>query len=484
MDSYKMFINGNWVKAATGKNFDDYNPYTGEVIAQVAAGNRTDARQAIEAAAAAFPGWANTLPAERRMYLLKAADAMEKRQNDILRIMAEESGSTFGISIYQFIDAINHFREAAGQVTHVNGEILPTNFPGVFSMLVRQPLGVVVHISPWNAPLILTIRSIVFPIAYGNTMVLKPSMETPISGGLIIAEILDEIKLPAGVFNVVTNGPGGSGEVGDEFIENDKVRHISLTGSTEVGKQIAAKAGKYLKKVSLELGGSDPFIVLKDADIDYAVDAAVFGRFLHQGQICMSSKRFIVEKPVAEEFTEKLVNRVKNLKVGNPCEQDTVIGPLINKGQLDIIKSQVDDSVKQGAKLLCGGVAKGLCYYPAVLSNVTTDMRVFSEEVFGPVAPVMEVKNTEQAISVANDSPFGLSAAVITHDFQKGMEIAEKLETGMVHINDSSVCSEAQAPFGGIKQSGYGKIGGKAAIDEYTSQRWITIQRTPKQFPF
>lgn len=484
MDEYKMFINGQWVDATDGKNFDDYNPYTGEVIARIAAGNRTDARLAVAAAAAAFPAWSKTLPVERRMYLLKAADALERRQNDILRIMAQESGSTFGISIYQFTDAVNHFREAAGQVTQVNGEILPTNFPGVFSLLVRQPLGVVVHISPWNAPLILSIRSIVFPVAYGNTMVLKPSMETPISGALLIAEIFDEIKLPAGVFNVVTNGPGGSGAVGNEFIENEQVRHISLTGSTEVGRQIAEKAGRYLKKVTLELGGSDPFIVMKDADIDYAVDAAVFGRFLHQGQICMSSKRFIVEQPVAEEFTGKLVNRVKHLKVGDPCEQDTVIGPLINRGQLDIIKTQVDDAVKKGAKLLSGGTNKNLCYYPTVLSNVTARMKVFSEEVFGPVAPIMEVADTEQAISVANDSPFGLSAAVITRDFQKGLEIAERLESGMVHINDSSVCSEAQAPFGGIKQSGYGKIGGKAAIDEYTTQKWITIQRTPKNFPF
>jgi acyl-CoA reductase-like NAD-dependent aldehyde dehydrogenase len=484
MNDYKMFINGQWVDATDGKTFVDYNPYTGDIIARIAAGNRTDARLAVEAAAAAFPAWSKALPTERRMYLLKAADALERRQDDFLRIMAQESGSTFGISIYQFIDAVNHFREAAGQVTYVNGEILPTNFPGVFSMLVRQPLGVVVHISPWNAPLILSIRSIVFPIAYGNTMVLKPSMETPISGALLIAEIFDEIKLPAGVFNVVTNGPGGSGEVGNEFIQNDQVRHISLTGSTAVGKQIAEKAARHLKKISLELGGSDPFIVLKDADIDYAVDAAVFGRFLHQGQICMSSKRFIVEKPVVKEFTEKLVNRAKKLKVGDPCEQDTIIGPLINQGQLNIIKTQVDDAVKKGAKVLCGGTNNNLCYNPTVLSNVTARMKVFSEEVFGPVAPVMQVADTEQAISVANDSVFGLSAAVITRDFQKGLEIAEQLEAGMVHINDSSVCSEAQAPFGGIKQSGYGKIGGKAAIEEYTTQKWITIQRTPKDFPF
>lgn len=484
MKNYKMFIKGEWVDAADGKAFDDYNPYTGEVIAKVAAGTRTDAERAVEAAFAAFPGWAQTPPAERRMYLLRAADAMEKRQEDIIRVLAEESGSTFSIAMNQFQGSVNRLREAASQVTFVSGEILPTNLPGVFSMLLRQPIGVVAHISPWNAPLVLALRSIAFPMAYGNTVVLKPSVEAPISGALILAEIFEEVELPAGVFNVVTNGPGGSGEVGDEFIENTKVRHISLTGSTAAGKQIAEKAGRYLKKVSLELGGSDPFIVLRDADIDYAVKAAVFGRFLHQGQICMSSKRLMVEKPVFDEFVDKFVKRVKNLKVGDPREQDTVIGPLINRGQLDIIKSQVDDSLEKGAKLLCGGSYKGLCYSPTVLTNVTRDMRVFSEETFGPVAPVLAVEDAGEAVSIANDSPYGLSAGVITRDFQKGLEIAERLETGMVHINDSSVGAEAHAPFGGVKESGYGKTDGKTVIDEYTIQRWVTIQRTPKDFPF
>ncbi len=481
---YQMYLNGEWVEAASGETFDDYNPYNGDVFATVVSANRQDAKQAINAAAAAFPAWSGTPPAERAMYFLKAADILERRQEEIVGILRDETGGTFGWGMFQTHFTPGLFRAAAAQVHMVTGEIIPADQPGAFFMALRQPVGVVAGISPWNAPLILSLRAVALPMAYGNTTVLKPSSESPISGGLIFAEILDEAGLPKGVFNVVTNGPGLSEEVGDELVANPHVRRISFTGSTEIGRQLAEKAGRHLKRVTLELGGSDPVIILQDADVDYAVNAATFGRFLHQGQICMSSKRIIVEKPVADEFTEKFVKKASGLKVGDPREPDTVIGPLINQTQLDIVGEQVEDAVARGAKVHCGGKYEGLCYYPTVLTDVTEDMRVLREETFGPVAPVVVVEDAEEAIRVANSSQYGLSSGVITRDFEKGLAIAERLETGMVHINDSSIHDEPQVPFGGVKDSGWGRHGGLAALEEFTELRWVTMQRTPRQYPF
>lgn len=280
---YKMYINGEWVDAISGETFDDYNPYNGEVYARVSSGKRADARKACDAAATAFPEWSQTLPLERQRYFLKAADILDKRQQDLLKIVTEETGGTFGWGMFQtgFISGL--LREAAAQVHAIKGEIIPSDLPGAFFMALRQPVGVVAGIAPWNAPLILSLRAVALPMACGNTTVLKPSAESPVSGGIIFAEVFEEAGFPKGVFNVITNGPGFSGEVGDELIEHPKVNRLSFTGSTEVGRQIAEKAGRHLKKITLELGGSDPFIVLKDADIDYAVNAATFGRFNHQG---------------------------------------------------------------------------------------------------------------------------------------------------------------------------------------------------------
>lgn len=480
----QMYINGEWVGASGGQAFDDYASYTGRVFARVPAGNREDARRAIEAAAAAYPAWSQMPPGERRMFFLKAADILERRRDEVRHILTEEVGATFGWAMFQLGFTPGLLREAAAQVHAVTGEIIPADLPGAFFMALRQPVGVVAGISPWNAPLILSLRAVALPMAYGNTTVLKPSAESPVSGGIVLAEIFAEAGFPRGVFNLVTNGPGGSEEVGDEFIENPKVRRLSFTGSTEVGKQIAEKAGRYLKKVTLELGGKDPLIVLKDADIDYAVNAAAFGSFLHQGQICMSVERILVERPVAAEFVEKLVKKAQSLKVGDPRDPSTVIGPMTNQQGLDKVRRQVEEAVARGAKLLCGGKYEGLCYYPTVLADVTPDMAVFTEETFGPVAPVMVVEDAEEAIRVANDTVYGLSAGIITRDLQKGLELAERIESGIVHINDSSVHDEPQVPFGGMKHSGWGRHGGRAAIEEFTELRWISLQRTPRQYPF
>jgi acyl-CoA reductase-like NAD-dependent aldehyde dehydrogenase len=481
---YSMYLNGEWVGALDNEVYDDLNPFTGEVFAHVALGKRADAKRAIEAAAAAFPAWSHTPPAERQALFLRAADILERKRDEIVTILAEETGCTFGFAMFQTMFTPDLLREAAAQVHQSNGEIIPADMPGAFFMAVRQPVGVIAGIAPWNAPLILSLRSICLPIAYGNTAVLKPSMESAAAGGVVIAEVFHEAGFPKGVLNLVTNGPGRSNEIGDEFVENPKVRRISLTGSSAVGRQLAEKAGRHLKRVALELGGQNPMIVLRDADVDYAVNAAAFGGFNHQGQICMSTRRVIVEKPIAKEFTEKFVKKVSTFKVGNPKEPDTIIGPLINKQQFNQVKNSVDAAVRDGAKILCGGKSEGLCYHPTVLTNVKPGTPFSREETFGPVVSVMEVRDEEEAVTVANDTAYGLSASVFTRDFAKGLAIAERIESGIVHINDQTVHDEPQVPFGGMKDSGWGRFGGHAALEEFTELRWISMQRTPRQYPF
>jgi acyl-CoA reductase-like NAD-dependent aldehyde dehydrogenase len=481
---YQMYINGEWVDALDGAWYDDYNPYTGEVFARVPAGKRADAARAIAAAAAAFPAWSQSLPAERRALFLKAADILEQKRPEIVTMLAEETGGTFGWAMFQTMFTPGLLREAASQVHHITGEILPADLPGAFYLATRQPVGVVAGIAPWNAPLILALRAICLPIAYGNTAILKPSTEAAVVSGVMLAQIFHEAGFPKGVLNVVTNGPGGSRDMGDEFVENPKVRRINLTGSSAVGRELAEKAGRHLKRVALELGGNNPLLILRDADVDYAVNAAAFGAFLHQGQICMSVRRIIIEQSIAQEFTDKFVKKVATFKVGNPKEPDTIIGPLINAHQLHEVEQRVASAVRDGATLLCGGKADGLCYYPTVLTDVKLHTNFTCEETFGPVVSIIPVDSAEEAVQVANDTPYGLSAGVMTRDAVHGLAIAERIESGMVHINDSSVHDEPQVPFGGVKDSGWGRLGGRAALEEFTELRWISIQRTPRQYPF
>lgn len=480
---HKMYIDGEWTEGKSGKTFDDYDPSTRKVFAQIALGDREDARQAIDAAQKARLPWMQTPPVERAMYLRKAADIVEKKQEEWTQILTEESGSTFGKAMFEVHYSAGLLREAAAQVHNVTGEILPANAPGKFYMVLRQPVGVVSVISPWNFPFLLSLRGVTFAMAYGNTIVLKPSEETPISGGLMIARVFEEAGLPKGVFNVVTCSRDVVEEVGDELIGNPNVRRISFTGSTETGRHLAEKAGKHLKRIVLELGGKNPLIVLKDADLGYAVNAATFGSFFHQGQICMSVERIIVEEPIAEEFAEKLAERAQGLKVGDPRNPETVIGPIINEKQLNKIKTHVDEAVQAGAKPLCGGKHDGPYYYPTVLTGVKTDMKIFREETFGPVVSVMAVRNEEEAVQLANNTSYGLAAGIMTGDLQKGLELAERIESGIVHINDATVHDEPHCPFGGVKGSGVGRHGGKASIEEFTEQRWVTVQRVPRSYP-
>jgi acyl-CoA reductase-like NAD-dependent aldehyde dehydrogenase len=351
-------------------------------------------------------------------------------------------------------------------------------------MGLRRPVGVVGAIAPWNAALILSARSIASPLALGNTVVLKPSELSPYVGGLVWAEIFGEAGLPAGVLNVVTHAPGAAEEIGDELVENPHVRRINFTGSTPTGRKLAEAAGRNLKRIVLELGGYNPLIVLKDADVDYAVDATAFGAFLHQGQICMSARRIIVERPIADEFVGRLVDKTRGLKVGDPKEPDTIIGPLINERALQSVKVRVDGAVAQGAKVLVGGEATGSCYHATLLTDVPEDSEFARLETFGPVAAVEVVESADDAVARANATSYGLASGIITSDADRGLELAQRIEAGIVHINDQPVGDEPQMPFGGVKESGWGRFGGTAAIEEFTELRWVTVQSGTHPFPF
>lgn len=479
----KMYIRGKWVQAASGDTFEDLNPYTGEVYAHVPAGKRADATRAIEAAQEAFPKWAATPPGKRRKIFLKAADVMEDREDDLVKAMMEEVGGTIGISMFQMNFVPGLYRMAAAAAYEVKGEIIPADHENSFFMALRQPAGVVACFAPFNVPYILGSRSFALPMAYGNTIVLKPSEEAPLTGGLLLAEIFEEAGLPEGVLNVITSTREDAAEVGDEMIAHPAVRRISFTGSTEVGRIIGEKAGRHLKRAVLELGGKDPLIILKDADLEYAVDAATWGAFLHQGEICMSTERIIIEKQIADPFTEKLKERAEALPVGDPTNPAIAIGPLINQRAVDKVHSHVQEAVMAGAELVTGGQYDNLLYYPTIVTDVKPEMRLFQEQTFGPVAPIVIVDSAEEALSAANNSTYGLSSGILTNDFNRALDMAMRLETGMVHIGDQTVNDEPQVPFGGVKGSGFGRFGGNAALDEFTELRWINVQRKPRTFP-
>jgi acyl-CoA reductase-like NAD-dependent aldehyde dehydrogenase len=478
-----LHIGGEWTKASSGETFEDHDPFTGDVVASVPAGTREDARRAIEAAAKAFPGWSQTPPAERQRIFLKAADILESRIEDTASWLTRETGATFGFAMFQLQFVAGLFRQAAALGYQPIGEIIPSD-TGAFAMGIRRPVGVVGAIAPWNAALILSARALSAPMALGNTVVLKPSDLSPYVGGLMWGEIFSEAGLPEGVLNVVTHAPGEAGPIGDEFAENPLVRVINFTGSTETGRRIAEAAGRNLKRVVLELGGYNPLIVLADADLDYAVNASAVGAFMHQGQICMSARRIIVEEPIAESFIERLVEKTKGLASGDPKKHETIIGPLITPEALKTVKSRVDDAVAKGAKVLAGGEADGPVYQATLLTDVPEDADFARVETFGPVAGVEVVGSAEQAVERANSTTYGLSAGIITSDPDRGLALAQQIESGIVHVNEQTVADEPQMPFGGVKDSGFGRFGGSAAINEFTELRWVTVTSGTHPYPF
>ena len=481
----KQFVAGAWTDASDGATFEDLDPFTGEVVALVPAGSREDAARAVAAAAAAFPEWSQSVPAQRQGIFLKAADILESRRDEIVGQLARETGCSFGFGMFQMSFVPGLLRQAAAAAYSPLGQILPSDHPGTLALGIRKPVGVVAAIAPWNAALILSARSIAAPLALGNTVVLKPSELSPIVGGLIWGEIFSEAGLPEGVLNIVTHAPGEAGPIGDEFVENPAVRRINFTGSTATGRRLAEAAGRNLKRVLLELGGYNPLLVLADADLDYAVNASAFGAFLHQGQICMSARKIIVERPIAEEFTARLAAKTKTLKTGDPNEHDTVIGPLINEAALQMVKERVQDAVAKGARVLAGGEADGPCFQATLITDVPADSDFAKHETFGPVVAIEVVDSAEEAVARANSTSYGLSAGILTSDTDRGFALAQQLESGIVHVNDQPVGDEPQMPFGGVKDSGWGRFGGQAVVDEFTELRWITVQSgAGHPFPF
>jgi vanillin dehydrogenase len=478
----RLLIGGEWTDAIAGKTFEVRNPYTGEVASVSAAAGRDDARRAVEAAAAAFHDWSETPLPRRRELLERAADLMTERQTEFAQVVADETGGTFGWGMFNVGLATGMLREAGLHAAAVHDQQIHSHISGKRMRAIRQPAGVVVGIAPWNAPVILGTRAIAAPLAYGNTVVMKASELSPRTHGLII-ECLEQAGLPAGVANLITNDPSDAADVVDELIAHPAVRRINFTGSSHVGAIIAEKAGRHLKRVLLELGGKAPFVVLEDADLDAAAAAANFGAFMHQGQICMSTERIVVDRHVADEFAAKLAARAGALKVGDPSDPSTQIGPLINAAALDRVTELVEDAVDKGAELLTGGEADGLVYQPTIVRGVTSDMRIYREESFGPSVSIIEVDGAEEAIRVANDTEYGLSASIFSRDVERAEQLARRIQSGICHINDATVHDEPQVPFGGVKASGWGRFGGEWAAEEFTELRWITIQDEPREYP-
>lgn len=479
MTEYLLYLAGEWTKTVSGKVIDDLNPADGSVFAKVHTAGPDEVEKAISAAVEAQPAWAATLASDREKIILKAADYMEANIEKFANILIDESGSAFMKSMDEVAQTVNIVRAAAGECRRIDGGVVPDDSAGTLSYWVRQPLGVVAGIGPFNYPLLLCANKVFFGLAAGNSFILKPASDTPVTG-LIIAECLEAAGLPKGLFSCL---PGPGSVVGDALVEDERIRKITFTGSTAVGTAIAAKAAKTLKKYHLEMGGKNPAIVLKDADVDKAVNICLFGAYFHQGQICMATSRIIVEEPIYDEFCEKMLARVKNLKMGNPHDPMTIIGPLINAKQCDFIDGQVKDAVEKGAKLLTGGTHEGAFYTPTLLKDVTADMKIFYEESFGPITSIIKAKDPEDALRLCNDNSYGLSSALITNDVSKAISMAQRMESGMVHVNDSTVLGSRRAPFGGVKKSGTGREDGAFSIDEFTELKWITIRYEDAQFP-
>ncbi len=474
------YIGGQWVPGM--RTFEDLNPSDNSLYARIPDGTRDDVRRAIEAAQAAFPAWAGLPFHKRAKILLDVADVWEHRSADFVNAAVNEGGGWYGKGVFEAGYVAEIFRSAAALCYQSIGEVLPSEH-GKLSMATRWPLGVVSVISPWNMPGILTARGFSAALAVGNTVVLKPSEDTPYAGGLYFAEILEEAGVPPGVFNVVTCSRDSVGEIGDEMIAHPHVKAISFTGSTAVGRHIAAKAGAHLKKACVELGGKDSMIVLEDADLEHAAKAANFGSFMHQGQICMSTEKLLVHEKIYDEFMSDFLSRAGRLRTGHTDDKDNVIGPLINNRQALRVKALIDDAVAKGATVELGGKCWDNFVEPTVLTNVTPDMDIWHNETFGPVVIVCSFRNEDEAVALNNDTEYGLTAAVCTRDEARALRLAGRLETGMVHINCQNVNDEPHVPFGGVKASGVGRYGGHWSLDAFSELRWITLERGGRHFP-
>jgi acyl-CoA reductase-like NAD-dependent aldehyde dehydrogenase len=479
----QLLIDNESRPAKGGATFERRHPVSNDVVTHAAAGSVEDAVAAVESASVAFKTWRHTAPSERRRILLKAADALEARTPAFIEAMAAEVGASglwAGFNVYL---AANLFREAASLATQIQGETIPTDKPGALSMTVRQPVGVILSIVPWNGPVVLAARAIAYPIVCGNTVVFRASEASPRTH-MLVAEALVEAGLPPGVLNLMSNAPQDSPEVIDALIAHKAVRRINFTGSTRVGRIIAQKAATHLKRCLLELGGKSPLVVLDDANVEEAVKAAVFGSFLYQGQICMSTERIVVDESIADEFVAQFAARAKELPAGDPTKNAAcVIGPMVARESGARLNALIDDALGKGAVLATGGHANGALMAATIVDHVKPGMKIYDEETFGPITTVVRVHGVDEAVSVANDTAYGLSSGVFGRDVTRALGVAMQIDCGSVHVNGSTVQNEAQAPYGGMKDSGYGRFDGRAVIDEFTELKWITLEPSVQQYP-
>ncbi len=478
----KLLIGGEWVEAQGGASFERLDPFTGEEATVAAAAGPADAIAAIEAADGAFEDWASRPPGERRTILLAAAGILDERAPEIAAAMTAEVGATFGWGMFNCGLAAGILREAAAQAYSLIGEVIPSDVPGLTAMGVRRPAGVVVGMAPWNAPVILGTRAIATPLAFGNTVVLKGSEKCPRVHAAIAAAIVDA-GAPAGVVNFITHAPADAPAVVDALIAHPAVRRVNFTGSTAVGRIVAVKCAENLKRCLLELGGKAPLVVLDDADLAEAAGAASFGAFMNSGQICMSTERVIADRAVAPQLLERLAARAGDLVVGDPRDQGTMVGPVADAAATERILELIEDARGLGAEIVTGGSAEGNLMQPTVIAGVTPQMRLYAEESFGPVVTTIEADGVDDAVRLANDTEYGLSAAVFGTDVDRAWRVAQRIESGICHVNSSTVQDEPQMPFGGVKGSGWGRFGGRAALEEFTELRWMTLQSGERHYP-
>jgi acyl-CoA reductase-like NAD-dependent aldehyde dehydrogenase len=470
----QQFVAGRWADASDGNWFDDLNPFTGEVFARVPASTRADARRAVDVAADAFPAWSSTGPRERQRLFLRAADIVERRGPELVTLMASETGAVAKFAAFQVQWAAGFLRQAAHWPYDLGGEIIAVEAPDTTCYAFRQPLGVVAGFTPWNGAFNLAWRTVAPPLACGNTVVLKPSEEAPIAAGLVIAEILEEAGFPAGVYSVITHAPGGAGAIADEFFERPEVRAISFTGSTAVGRHLAERAAHHLKKIVLELGGFNPMIVLADADIEGAVETAAFAAFFHQGQICMNARKVIVEAPIYDEFLDRFAAKARSLTVGDPRDPASALGPLINAAALEKARARLAEARAHGAQVVAGGQWHGPCLEPTILVDVAPGASLHCEETFAPIVIVEQVADAEAALAVANATSYGLTASIMCGDVGRGLELAKRVEAGVVNVNAPTMYAEPVLPIGGVKDSGSGRFG-RWSTENFTDRHVVTV---------
>lgn len=482
MHKVKLLIHGQSVDAHNHQTFERVSPIDGKAVSVVAAASVEDVDAAIESAHQGFKLWSALSPTERRKRLLRAADLMDQKTQDFIDVAVVEIGSSpiwYGFNVHL---AANMLREAAAMTTQIDGSVIPSDVPGSLAMGIRVPCGVIVGMAPWNAPIILAVRALAMPLACGNSVVLKASESCPATQRLI-GEVLHEAGIGEGVVNVITHRAEDAPQIVERLISHPLTKRINFTGSTRVGKIIAETAAKYLKPVLLELGGKAPVIILDDADIEEVVNAVAFGAFFNQGQICMSTERVLVDEKIADSFIEKLIIKAKSLKAGNPTTAGNLLGTMESIKSANHLKTLLEDAQSHGASLPLGINIVDAVVQPSIVVDVTPEMRLYAEESFGPVCTIQRFRSEEEAVKLANDSEYGLSSAVFSQNIAKAFSIAKQIDSGICHINGATVHDEAQMPFGGVKDSGYGRFGSKASIPEFTELRWITVQTEPRHYP-